>query len=315
MEMVLIFTFCLILAGTDAVTTVTGYRGRSVQIKCSYTSGYENNEKYLCRGKCPYVGYNDIPVKSGSPAKDSRFSLYDDTTAKVFTVTITDLRPEDKGTYWCVIERKGKNIYTEILLQVNTDAPALSTVSHITHTTHSTSTHSMSTSVHAGNRHPITANLLNNITHPTTAPSPQEIPTVITAVSVVLVLLLFSLLFAFVLQRKKKIQGSSPAQPAQSFSNRQVVPCPDYDYEENKNSRSFINTIYFTAPPPTNPCEIYSNIELPSTAPPLVMKSPESLTYAAVSFDTRANDAAPAVIYKQENNSYEYATVNINRHR
>ncbi|KAM9454154.1 uncharacterized protein Hap1MRO34_020073 [Clarias gariepinus] len=122
MEMVLIFTFCLILAGTDAVTTVTGYRGRSVQIKCSYTSGYENNEKYLCRGKCPYVGYNDIPVKSGSPAKDSRFSLYDDTTAKVFTVTITDLRPEDKGTYWCVIERKGKNIYTEILLQVNTGA-------------------------------------------------------------------------------------------------------------------------------------------------------------------------------------------------
>ncbi|XP_053333575.1 uncharacterized protein LOC128506983 [Clarias gariepinus] len=153
LEMVLIFTFCVILAGTDAVTTVTGYRGRSVQIKCPYTSGHEQNNKYLCRGNCPTWDLTDVPVQSGSPVKDSRFSLYDDTTAKVFTVTITDLRPEDAGTYWCTIDQKGRDKYTEILLLVKNEVPATTTVSY---TTHSTLTHSMSTSVHAERTHSTT---------------------------------------------------------------------------------------------------------------------------------------------------------------
>ncbi|XP_053332453.1 CMRF35-like molecule 1 [Clarias gariepinus] len=321
MEMVLIFTFCLILAGTDAVTTVTGYRGRSVQIKCPYTSGYENYNKYLCR-------------------------------ARVFTVTITDLRPEDEGTYWCAIEKTWHDKYTEILLLVEKNAPAISTVSDTTHTTHSTSTESMSTSLHAESTHLTTANLLNDVTHPTPVPTSHEIPTVITAVSVVLVLLLLALLLAVVLQRKKKIQGSSPIQPAQSSLKRQVVPCPDFG--EIKSSRSLSNTLYSTAPPPSNPSEIYCNTGLPgvpsdysqavyttvdhpsdppdqdfystaqlptipsnssvSAAPSSGVKSPESLMYAAVSFDTRNDGAAPAVIYKPKNNSCEYATVNKNKH-
>lgn len=116
----LVHTIIFFPVGTDAVTTVTGHRGRSVQIKCSYESGYEENEKYLCRGKCPLVGYKDIPVRSGSPAEDPRFSLYDDTTAKVFIVTITDLRPEDRRPYWCAIKRTLHDSYTEIQLLVKT---------------------------------------------------------------------------------------------------------------------------------------------------------------------------------------------------
>ncbi|XP_058236517.1 CMRF35-like molecule 1 [Hemibagrus wyckioides] len=121
MKILLIFTFFLIIAGTDAVTTVTGYRGRSVQIKCPYESGYEKNNKFICRGECPFVGYRDIPVQSGSPPKDTRFSLYDNTTARVFIITITDLRTEDEGTYWCTIHlKRAQDIYTEILLLVKT---------------------------------------------------------------------------------------------------------------------------------------------------------------------------------------------------
>ncbi|KAB5523733.1 hypothetical protein PHYPO_G00155870 [Pangasianodon hypophthalmus] len=162
MMILLIFTFCLIIADTDAVTTVTGYRGRSVQIKCPYESGYEEYKKYLCRGECSiWYGTTDIPVESGSAAKDTRFSLYDDTTAKVFTVTITDLRPEDKGTYWCAIERTGLDIYTQILLLVKTEEPSISTVSQSTHTTHSASTHIVSPSVHAETTHS-TTNPLNS---------------------------------------------------------------------------------------------------------------------------------------------------------
>ncbi|KAI5085473.1 CMRF35-like molecule 3, partial [Silurus meridionalis] len=98
-------------AGSDAVTTVTGHRGRSVQIECHYESGYEEYKKYLCRGEC-----KNVLVKSESPAEDTRFSLYDNTTAKIFTVTITDLRAEDNDTYWCGIERTGRDIYTELQL-------------------------------------------------------------------------------------------------------------------------------------------------------------------------------------------------------
>ncbi|KAL6482086.1 hypothetical protein MHYP_G00101660 [Metynnis hypsauchen] len=100
MTFIWIIIFILTPAGISAGTTVTGHTGRSVQIKCPYDSGYETYIKYLCRGKCSDLwGTKDIPVQSGS-AEDQRFSLDDDTAARVFTITITDLRPEDEGTYW-----------------------------------------------------------------------------------------------------------------------------------------------------------------------------------------------------------------------
>uniref|UniRef100_A0A8C1R0D2 Immunoglobulin V-set domain-containing protein n=1 Tax=Cyprinus carpio TaxID=7962 RepID=A0A8C1R0D2_CYPCA len=82
--------------------TVIGHTGESLNIRCTYESGYESNPKYLCKGVCN-IGNKVIMVKSGSPAEDQRFSLSDNTTARVFTVTITDLRTEDTGQYWCGI--------------------------------------------------------------------------------------------------------------------------------------------------------------------------------------------------------------------
>ncbi|XP_053332710.1 CMRF35-like molecule 7 [Clarias gariepinus] len=273
MEMVLIFTFCLILAGTDAVTTVTGYRGRSVQIKCNYTTGYEKNNKFLCRGKCPYVGYRDVPVQSGSPAKDSRFSLYDDTTAKVFTVTITDLRPEDEGTYWCGIDQIGRDIYTEILLLVKPENLTSSTVSHTTHTTftthitHTNSTHSMSPSVHAENTHSTTDNPLNDANHPNSTSSSQGFPTstLIITVSVVLVLILFALILTVTLQRKKKTRGSetmteSPKETNEDYENDQNVR----PVKERENVTSSVS-VYQSLNPTTNQSDsVYQTLTVSS---------------------------------------------------
>uniref|UniRef100_A0A673MH75 Immunoglobulin V-set domain-containing protein n=1 Tax=Sinocyclocheilus rhinocerous TaxID=307959 RepID=A0A673MH75_9TELE len=92
----------------------------SLQNLCPYESGYESNPKYLCKGECKF-GSRNIMVKSGSPAKDQRFSLSDDTTARVFTVTvtITDLRTEDEGQYWCAVERTLPDVYSEILFIKN----------------------------------------------------------------------------------------------------------------------------------------------------------------------------------------------------
>ncbi|XP_059410864.1 CMRF35-like molecule 7 [Carassius carassius] len=120
------FSMCVVLlvfssistAVVGAPETVRGHRGERLDIRCSYESGYESNSKYFCKGECVF-GFRDIIIKSGSPAEDERFSLTDDTTARVFTVSITDLRTEDTGRYWCGVERILSDVYSEIKLLVN----------------------------------------------------------------------------------------------------------------------------------------------------------------------------------------------------
>ncbi|XP_016344514.1 CMRF35-like molecule 8 [Sinocyclocheilus anshuiensis] len=104
---------------TNEILTFTAHERGTVEIQCSYKSRYEEHVKYLCRGKCPRLN-KDKAVESGSAARDKRFSLTDDKTAHNFTVTITDLRTEDQGQYWCGIETGlGKlDDFTEIHLEI-----------------------------------------------------------------------------------------------------------------------------------------------------------------------------------------------------
>uniref|UniRef100_A0A673FPY4 Immunoglobulin V-set domain-containing protein n=1 Tax=Sinocyclocheilus rhinocerous TaxID=307959 RepID=A0A673FPY4_9TELE len=110
-----LFIMMFLFSGVaGASVTVIGHRGERADIRCTYESGYESNPKYLCKGECIF-GQRNIMVKSGSPAEDQRFSLSDDTTARVFTVTITDLRTEDEGQYWCGVDRTLTDDYSEIV--------------------------------------------------------------------------------------------------------------------------------------------------------------------------------------------------------
>ncbi|XP_052473988.1 CMRF35-like molecule 9 [Carassius gibelio] len=109
-------SICTVVVGAPVI--VRGFRGERVDIRCTYESGYEKHSKYLCKGECNF-GSRNIIVRSGSPTEDPRFSLRDDTTARVFTVTITDLRTEDAGQYWCGVERTlNTDVYSEIMLLV-----------------------------------------------------------------------------------------------------------------------------------------------------------------------------------------------------
>uniref|UniRef100_A0A671NKH3 Ig-like domain-containing protein n=1 Tax=Sinocyclocheilus anshuiensis TaxID=1608454 RepID=A0A671NKH3_9TELE len=48
-----------------------------------------------------------------------RFSLFDDTTAAVFSVTFRDLSEQDSGTYQCGVDRTtAKDSYTEVKMNV-----------------------------------------------------------------------------------------------------------------------------------------------------------------------------------------------------
>ncbi|XP_051742668.1 CMRF35-like molecule 8 isoform X2 [Ctenopharyngodon idella] len=120
-DVLLLFSSICTAVVVGAPDTVTGHRGERVEIRCSYESGYESNSKYFCKGECIIV-FKNIMVESGSAAKDERFSLTDDTTNRVFTVTITDLRTEDEGQYWCAVKRTlTSDVYSEILLLVKQD--------------------------------------------------------------------------------------------------------------------------------------------------------------------------------------------------
>ncbi len=99
---------------------MTVYSGGGVNITCRYDKRYTDNAKYLCRGKWP-VCKDLIRTEEKDKWIDSgRFSLYDDTTAAVFTVTIRNLREQDSGTYWFGTERYGIDLYTEVNLNVIT---------------------------------------------------------------------------------------------------------------------------------------------------------------------------------------------------
>ncbi|XP_048103166.1 CMRF35-like molecule 9 isoform X1 [Alosa alosa] len=124
-----ILYLCLILGVNVAMALiqVDGYVGRSAVIRCPYDRGYEGYFKYLCRGKCIW-GSKDIPIRTDdgqTKAINGRFSLHDDTTTGVFTVTITGLSAGDSGQYWCGITTgPGKyDIYTEVELNVKKGPP------------------------------------------------------------------------------------------------------------------------------------------------------------------------------------------------
>ncbi|XP_041961096.1 uncharacterized protein LOC121719476 isoform X8 [Alosa sapidissima] len=132
-----ILYLCLI-SGVNAVMAliqVTGYVGRSAVIRCPYDRSYVGYSKYLCRGKCIW-GSKDIPVRTEAgqtKAINGRFSLHDDTTAGVFTVTITGLTAGDSGQYWCGVKTgTGRyDVFTEVKL-VTLPVPAVTDISSTT---------------------------------------------------------------------------------------------------------------------------------------------------------------------------------------
>ncbi|XP_067260306.1 polymeric immunoglobulin receptor-like [Chanodichthys erythropterus] len=122
MKIILTFTL-LMIPGVVSSISVTGYSGGGVTITCKYDEGYAAYVKYFCKGQ-----WSDCTDQIKTDIKDKwvyngRFSLYDDTRSEVFTVTIRDLREQDSDTYWCGTERVGKDLYTEVNLEVIRDQP------------------------------------------------------------------------------------------------------------------------------------------------------------------------------------------------
>ncbi|XP_043103402.1 CMRF35-like molecule 2 isoform X2 [Puntigrus tetrazona] len=121
--MKIIWTLTLLMIPGVLGFSVTGYSGGGVSITCRYETQYRNNAKYFCKGQ--NLGCSDL-IKTEMKDRwvySGRFSLYDNTSAAVFTVNIKDLREEDSGTYQCVADISwAADSYTEVNLKVLTDS-------------------------------------------------------------------------------------------------------------------------------------------------------------------------------------------------
>uniref|UniRef100_A0A8C1L3A3 Immunoglobulin domain-containing protein n=1 Tax=Cyprinus carpio TaxID=7962 RepID=A0A8C1L3A3_CYPCA len=108
----------------DAPDAVTGITGGSVIIHCVYKP---ETTKESVKSFCKVSGSESTKVSSEINSH-GRFSLRDNESAGVFTVTITDLTEEDSGIYWCGAIQRGhghKNKWISV-----TDLKHVSLVTH-----------------------------------------------------------------------------------------------------------------------------------------------------------------------------------------
>ncbi|XP_071672709.1 uncharacterized protein [Patagioenas fasciata] len=92
---------CWAVRGPD---TVQGIQGGSLLVTCEYDPGEEKKPKFWCSpGIVVFTCgiYIVITSEEQPVVRWDRFSIRDNPTQRVFTVTMEDLKPWDKGTYLC----------------------------------------------------------------------------------------------------------------------------------------------------------------------------------------------------------------------
>ncbi|KAL7383285.1 hypothetical protein ABVT39_008187 [Epinephelus coioides] len=113
------------LTGVHSVTTVSKVSvkaGASISIPCLYGSRFINNVKYLCKGY--YWDFCSHVVQTNQ-RNSGKFSISDNKSQNIFTVTIKDLANKDKN-YWCIVEVNGGSDVGEYFqLSVTEGTPSL----------------------------------------------------------------------------------------------------------------------------------------------------------------------------------------------
>ncbi|XP_075759838.1 uncharacterized protein LOC112543595 isoform X2 [Pelodiscus sinensis] len=133
------FAGLILLAGcfsappVPALTTqgeVRGTLGGSVSVPCQYQKVYQGNPKYWCRG-AEWSTCSKVIETAGLEAEVKRgsVSIRDNHTLNTFTVTMENLTLGDAGTYWCGINKSGRDPNSRVNMMV---LPALSTAVMVT---------------------------------------------------------------------------------------------------------------------------------------------------------------------------------------
>uniref|UniRef100_A0A668TQE0 Immunoglobulin domain-containing protein n=1 Tax=Oreochromis aureus TaxID=47969 RepID=A0A668TQE0_OREAU len=91
-----VMSFVLAAELTEGVIIkVDGFEGRNVSFQCSHTLAWKNHNTTI---------------------SNKKYKIED--KGNTFSVTISDLKEDDSGTYWCGIERVGLDTYNQVTLTV-----------------------------------------------------------------------------------------------------------------------------------------------------------------------------------------------------
>ncbi|NWZ27846.1 CLM3 protein, partial [Asarcornis scutulata] len=98
---------------------VSGHAGQALTLNCWYAPGYQGYNKYWCRGasrdscsKVVETAGREVPQQRG------RVSITDNHVFCLVLLTLQELSEEDAGSYWCGVERVGRDIMTPVTIRV-----------------------------------------------------------------------------------------------------------------------------------------------------------------------------------------------------
>lgn len=98
---------------------VSGRVGETVSIRCWYPRGYEGYNKYWCRGASRDSCRKVVETEgSEAPWQHGRVSIQDNHVFCVVLLTMKGISEADAGSYWCGIERMGRDLMEPVTVRV-----------------------------------------------------------------------------------------------------------------------------------------------------------------------------------------------------
>uniref|UniRef100_A0A8B9U3K0 Ig-like domain-containing protein n=1 Tax=Anas zonorhyncha TaxID=75864 RepID=A0A8B9U3K0_9AVES len=116
----------LLLPGEDgscqaliAPREVSGHVGQALTLNCWYGPGYQGYNKYWCRG-ASWDSCRKVVETAGRevPRQHGRVSITDNHVFCFVLLTLEELSEEDAGSYWCGVERAGRDIMKPVTIRV-----------------------------------------------------------------------------------------------------------------------------------------------------------------------------------------------------
>uniref|UniRef100_A0A8C3J8U7 Ig-like domain-containing protein n=1 Tax=Calidris pygmaea TaxID=425635 RepID=A0A8C3J8U7_9CHAR len=100
-------------------TEVSGRVGETLSIRCWYPRGYESYNKYWCRGGSRDSCHKVVETKGREvPWQHGRFSIKDNHVFCMVLLTVKNVLEVDAGSYWCGIERTGRDLMKLVTVRV-----------------------------------------------------------------------------------------------------------------------------------------------------------------------------------------------------
>ncbi|XP_026120860.1 polymeric immunoglobulin receptor-like [Carassius auratus] len=295
---------------TLTMPPVIGREGDSVQIQCPYDEKHTEEKclrrgkclskevKYLCKGKC-FTKDAQIIIRSDEDHKKPKISVKDDTELNLFTVTMTELRAEDAGKYWCAV-KDVFNLPIELMI-IRKDEMATSDTKRVTpqDKPEMTSSDTEKETVQETENPDMT-------TFDSESGKDKQKATSVTIAAVSVGLLLLALVIVLILFKLKHNKHDIIS----SRDRRQTWDHEMTQEDARRHSDPVSNPLYSTVQSPTissdsqNP--LYSTIHSP-TIPS------DGLLYAAVSFQNHEESLSEATVrFSKEETHCDYASVSHN---